>query len=182
MYVDITGALHVKGTDGCSSVVHYSSFSIGFNTYYSVVDDKTTIDSLFFGEEEGETYTIVADSAQSDDIILFNQIAYNSDSLFEQMVGININIKNGGVRIAGNLNSYSVTITANNTSFEVFSSPQKTGITISQGVDYKNLSAEGYVQYYFRPFTCAGDIVACAACPVIATFFEYFFREQAFVY
>ena len=91
-YVDITGALHVKGTDGCSSVVHYSSFSIGFDTYYSVVDDKTTIDSLFFGEEEGETYTIVADSAQSDDIILFNQIAYNSDSLFEQMFGININI------------------------------------------------------------------------------------------
>ena len=174
--IDITGTIHVKGTDACG-IVSEDSFSVGYSSYFSRVKDELTINNIFVGISDGTGYTIAADTCQDADLILFNQISSESGSIFDYKLGVNINIKNGGIRIAGNLASCSISVIANNTSVEYFYSPTKTGITIAQGVDYKNLTAEKYVQLYFRPITIKSAFAICYVFPIVSTFFASYAIE-----
>ena len=160
--IDVSGTRHVKGIDACGGVGNYMSFSVGVATYYSQVKDYWSYDTFFVGIEYGYSYTISSVANQKDDLIFFNEVAHEEGSIFDNKMGINMNIKDGGFRVSKGLASYSITICIDNTSYEFFSSPSKTGVTIAYDVNYQNLTAGEYTQYYFRsvPTVCSAVLMS----------------------
>ena len=164
LYVDASGTMHVKGMDACSSS-GVSCSIVDFDSYYSVVEDFWSFDTLFFGQEFGDSYSYHSNHYQFSDIIFFNEIADEDGSIFDYKIGTSINIKNGGVKFAIGLYSLSLTFCVDNTSFEIFTSPSKSGITISSNVDYRALTASQYVQFYIRPMPITAVITVCSYVP-----------------
>lgn len=176
--IDITGTRHVKGIDACGGAGNYNSVTVGFATYYSQTKDYWSIYNLYGGIDKGESYTISSNGNEDYDLIFFNQISHEDGTVFDNMRGMNVNIKNGGLRIAKGPSSYSITVCLDNTSYEYFSSPTKTSFTIASGVDYKNLTAEGYISYYLRPAPILCTVAIACYVPEIAYFVASYFLSN----
>ena len=179
MYVDITGNLCVEHA-GVGGDWNADSFSVGFVTYYSQTKDKWSIFNLYGGMATGDSYTISSNGNEDEDydLIFFNQIAHEDGTVFDNMHGMNVNIKNGGLRIAKGFSSYSITVCLDNTSYEYFSSPTKTSFTIASGVDYKNLTAEGYTSYYLRPAPILCTVLIAYYAPEFAYYVASYFLSN----
>lgn len=91
---------------------------------------------------------------------------------------MNVNIKNGGFRVSGGIASASIAVCFDNTSYEFFFTPSKAGFTIAYDVNYRNLMAEEYIQYYFRsvPTLCTA-VVMCCIPQTIYMVASYFFES-----
>ncbi len=169
VYVDKTGTAHVKGTDACGgAIITYNKIKVNATTYYSLVADYWTLGNFFCGIEEGESYTLQSCDYQNADVIFYNQCTFETGSVFDNQVGVNVNIDNGGFRLSTGFGGNSFAICYDNTSYEICLNPSKFAFTVATNVNYRTMSAEYYIQYYLRPIPTAAVVIAAYYCPVIA--------------
>jgi len=165
MYVDVTGTMHVKGMYGDGTPGTYKKFSVGFDVYHSAIENTWSIEHLFLGFEQGYSFTVSSKTRQYDDFVFYLEIPHENYSIFDYRVGVNCFIGDGGFSFDANLSAVSFAVAFNDTCIEYNSSLSKMGVAISQGVDYRNLSAEYFGQVYVRPVPTVAVLACCFLVP-----------------
>ena len=171
MYVDLSGNGKVRNwlKDKAKSIGTWFSETFGTAVYSSNSYEAMKVDTLFCGMESGISKTSVIVGDNSKPITFYAQNADKWWKVWEYKVGVNVNIGEGGFNIGGGLGESTFTFCDGNSSYEFINGINKSGVTISHEVNFKEHTAEGYFHAYCRPWTVVPVAITAIYCaPAVA--------------
>ena len=122
--------------------------------------EQFAMDTLLGGVESGFSTSGTLFGDISKPISVYAENASDWWKITEYMVGIQINIGDGGFSFAYGMGETSASVSfGNETTIELISGINKLGATVSQGADFGSRTAETYYHAYIRSIPTAGIVL-----------------------